>query len=61
MIDKKEKPYLFDLQEDPNEVVNFYNDKKYTDIAKKMQTELFKQLKKYDEPGLKLKQEYIIR
>ena len=61
VIDKKEKPYLFDLQEDPNELVNFYDDKKYTDIAKKMQTELFKQLKIYDEPGLKLKQEYIIR
>ncbi|MCL7754603.1 sulfatase [Polaribacter sp. Z022] len=53
VIDKKEKPYLFDLQKDPDELINFYYDKEYAAIAKKMQTELFKQLEKYDEPGLK--------
>ena len=59
VIDKKEKPYLFDLEKDPDELINFYNDKAYSDIAKMMQTELFKQLRKYDEPGLKNKQGYI--
>ena len=53
IIDKKEKPYLFDLQKDPNELINFYYDKEYAAIAKMMQTELFKQLKEYDEPGFK--------
>ena len=59
VIDKNERPYLFDLETDPDELTNFYNDKAYADIAKMMQTELFKQLKKYDEPGLKDKKPYI--
>jgi len=59
VIDKKERPYLFDLEKDPDELINFYNDKAYTEIAKMMQTELFIQLEKYDEPGLKLKDGYI--
>jgi len=53
VIDKNEKPYLFDLQKDPDEIINFYYKKKYANIAKMMQTELFKQLNKYEEPGLK--------
>ncbi|UMB61735.1 sulfatase [Lutibacter sp. A80] len=60
VLDKKEKPYLFDLKKDPNELINFYNDKDYKDIAKKLQTELFKQMKAVDEPGLKGKRAYII-
>ncbi|MGJ8744008.1 sulfatase family protein [Polaribacter sp.] len=59
VIDKKEKPYLFDLQKDPDELINFYYDKEYAAIAKKMQTELFKQMNEYDEPGLKMNQKYI--
>jgi uncharacterized sulfatase len=59
VIDKKEKPYLFDLEKDPDELINFYNVKGYAGIAQRMQTELFKQLKKYDEPGLKAKQGYV--
>lgn len=59
VIDKKEKPYLFDLEKDPDELVNFYYDNDYKAIAKMMQDELFRQLEKYDEPGLKLKQPYI--
>ncbi|GAL63532.1 choline-sulfatase [Algibacter lectus] len=61
VIDKKEKPYLFDLEKDPDELINFYYNKDYKDIAKMMQTELFKQLEKYDEPGLKVKQPYITK
>ncbi len=59
VIDKKEKPYLFDLEKDPDELINYYYDKNYKDIAKKMQDELFRQLKKFDEPGLKLNRPYI--
>ena len=61
VIDKKEKPYLFDLEKDPDELINFYYNKEYQDIAKMMQAELFKQLEKYDEPGLKIKQPYITK
>lgn len=59
VIDKNEKPYLFDLEKDPDELVNFYYDRAYSSIAKMMQTELFKQLRQYDEPGLKIKRPFI--
>ena len=59
VIDKNEKPYLFDLEKDPDELINFYNDKAYIGVAKMMQTELFRQLNKFDEPGLKNKQGYV--
>lgn len=59
VIDKNEHPYLFDLEKDPDELTNFYNNKNYKGIAQKMQTELFKQLVKYDEPGLKMSKPYI--
>jgi len=59
VIDKNEKPYLFDLEIDPDELINFYYNKDYADIAQMMQSELFKQLNKYDEPGLNYKQKYI--
>ncbi|WP_139957430.1 sulfatase-like hydrolase/transferase [Flavicella sediminum] len=61
VIDKKEKPYLFDLKEDPFELKNVYTEKAYAKIAKELQTELFNQLKKFDEPGLKSKQKYILK
>lgn len=53
VIDKKEKPYLIDLEKDPDELINFYEDPAYAKIAKDMQKVLFQQLEKYDEPGLK--------
>ncbi len=52
VLDKKEKPYLFDLEKDPNELINFYNDKNYKEIAEKMQKELFVMMNKFKEPGL---------
>lgn len=53
VLDKKEKPYLFDLKKDPDELINFYNDAAYKSIKDKMQKELIAQLKEYKEPGLK--------
>lgn len=53
VFDKKEKPYLFDLEKDPDELINFYYNKDYADVVHRMQTELIKQLVKYDEPGLR--------
>ena len=60
VIDKKEKPYLFDLEKDPDELINFYYNKDYKEIASKMQKELFVQMKKFKEPGLTARQPYII-
>ncbi len=60
VIDKKEKPWLIDLEKDPFETKNFYNNPEYKEIATNMQKELFVQLKQYKEPGLKT-QPYIIK
>ncbi|SDW29369.1 uncharacterized sulfatase [Lutibacter oricola] len=61
VLDKKEKPYLFDLEKDPNELINFYNNSEYKEIASKMQKELFAQMKKFEEPGLKMSKPYILK
>ena len=55
VLDKQEKPYLFDLQKDPNELTNFYNDLAYAPVVKRLQPELFRQMKLYKEPGLEIK------
>ncbi|MGY5352110.1 sulfatase family protein [Wenyingzhuangia sp. IMCC45533] len=52
ILDKSEKPYLFDLEKDPNELINFYGDKDYKEIGEKLQKELFVMMNKYEEPGL---------
>ncbi|WP_111708882.1 sulfatase family protein [Lutibacter citreus] len=61
VLDKKEMPYLFDLEKDPNELINFYNNPQYKEIASKMQKELFLQMKKFKEPGLTSNRPYIIK
>ena len=52
-----DKPWLFDLQEDPDEMINFYNNPDYNGIAKEMEVELFRQMEVFNEP---LKKEDII-
>ena len=59
VFDKKEKPYLFDLEKDPDELINFFNDKNYEDVVKRFRSELIAQMKKYNEPGLKNNNPYI--
>lgn len=54
VLDKKEVPYLFDLVKDPDELINFYKDPAYKEIAKRLQKELFIQMEKYKEPGLEV-------
>lgn len=46
-------PWLFDLQKDPDELINFYNHPEYRQIAETLQTELRKQIKQYNDPILK--------
>ncbi len=45
-----DKPWLFDLEKDPDEMINFYNDPDYKEIAEKFTTELFRQMEMYGEP-----------
>ena len=45
-------PWLFDLQKDPDELINFYTHPEYRQIAEKMQSALVAQMKQYEEPAL---------
>jgi len=46
----KDDPWLFDLQEDPDELINFYKEEKYAAVISKMQAELLRQMKLYQDP-----------
>ncbi len=45
-------PWLFDLANDPDEIINFYSHPDYKNIAEKLQVELVRQMKLYKEPAL---------
>ena len=45
-----DKPWLFDLKNDPDELVNFYNNPNYSEIAKSLKKELYVQMERYNEP-----------
>ncbi|MBB6462289.1 sulfatase family protein [Flammeovirga kamogawensis] len=53
VVSPNDKPWLFDLQEDPDELINFYTDPAYQKIAQRLHKELFVQMEKYNEPALK--------
>jgi uncharacterized sulfatase len=53
-----DKPWLFDLEKDPDEMTNFYNNPEYKEIAEKFTNELYRQMEEYNEP---LKKEDIIK
>ena len=50
MLSPLDTPWLFDLKKDPDELVNFYKDSAYKEIAAMMEQELYAQMKKYKEP-----------
>lgn len=60
VLDKTEKPWLFDLEKDPDELINFYDHPDYQAIASRLQDELFRQMEQYEEPGLKMKRPYVM-
>ncbi len=47
-----DQPWLFDLKKDPDELINFYNDPKYSAVVKKFDRELNDQMKKYKDPAI---------
>lgn len=53
VLSLKDNPWLFDLQKDPNELTNFYNDPAYKEIGALLQKTLLEDLKKYKDPILK--------
>lgn len=52
VLSTSDDPWLFDLQKDPDELTNFYNNPEYKPVAEKMQSELMAQMKRYSEPAL---------
>ncbi|MBB6463549.1 sulfatase family protein [Flammeovirga kamogawensis] len=52
VLSVKEKPWLFDLEKDPNEFFNVFNDPEYKEIATKMHSDLLKLMTEVKEPGL---------
>lgn len=47
-----DEPWLFDLKVNPDETINFCNHPDYRALAKKFDTELKRQMRRYDEPAL---------
>lgn len=52
VLSPTDDPWLFDLQKDPDEMVNFYNNPEYKPVVDRMQAELVTQMKRYGEPAL---------
>ncbi|WP_372806486.1 sulfatase [Pontiella sp.] len=52
VLSPSDDPWLFDLEKDPDELVNFYARPEYRAVAKKMQAELIAQMQRYEEPAL---------
>lgn len=55
VVTKGEKPWLIDLEKDPYEIKNYFNDPKYAKIAKRMIAQLKKDLVEYKSPALEKK------
>jgi uncharacterized sulfatase len=53
VLSPSDSPWLFDLEKDPDEVINYYNDPEYKAIGQRLMTELYRQMKAFDEPLLK--------
>ena len=49
-----DSPWLFDLEKDPDELINFYSNPEYAPIAKKLTEALLKQAKAFKEPKVNL-------
>ncbi|QVY66597.1 sulfatase-like hydrolase/transferase [Polaribacter sp. Q13] len=55
VLSTKDKPWLIDLEKNPDEDINFYKNPAYKLIANEMQTELLKQAKQYNDPAFSKK------
>ena len=55
VISSSDRPWLFDLEKDPDELVNFYGRDEYKDEFTRLESELKRQMQKFNEPALKEK------
>lgn len=54
----KDTPWMFDLKADPGELVNVYDNPRYSDVASRLQEELIRQMVRFNEPALSFKYPY---
>ena len=52
VLSKVDKPWLFDLQKDPDELRNFFGREGYGEVTNRLKKELFAQMKQFKEPAL---------
>ena len=52
VLSKADKPWLFDLEKDPDELSNFFGREGYGQVTKRLKKELLAQMKKFKEPAL---------
>ena len=52
VLSHSDKPWLFDLQKDPDELRNFFGREGYGEVTKRLTKELFAQMKEFKEPAL---------
>ena len=50
-----DEPWLYDLEKDPDELVNYFGRDGYEEQFKRLKEELIKQMKKFQEPALATK------
>ncbi|TXF87959.1 sulfatase-like hydrolase/transferase [Neolewinella aurantiaca] len=59
ILSKNDPPYLFDLELDPQEIINRYEDPAYAAVIKRLQPELLRQVRLYKDPSTLSKGELI--
>ena len=52
VLSNADKPWLFDLETDPDELRNFFGRDGYQDVTKRLKKELLAKMKKFKEPAL---------
>lgn len=52
VISDSDEPWLFDLQRDPDELVNLHSESEYSEIVKRLKNELKRLMKLHKEPAL---------
>jgi arylsulfatase A-like enzyme len=52
VLSSSDRPWLFDLKKDPDELINFYGNPEYAAVGKRLKHELVRQMKAFEEPAL---------
>ncbi|MFI3289690.1 MAG: sulfatase-like hydrolase/transferase [Rikenellaceae bacterium] len=56
----RDTPWLFDMERDPSELINYYNDPEYKSVVERLQPELLSQMDKYQDPSIDLGYKFLL-